>query len=386
MFVMNLCEALSAAGGRWRGIAGVFFNLGEIGRQIRERGLPVVGPFNDRIIHEEFIEALHAECQRLKPAAVVANLGGEAFDFMRFVPDSVLRVAVIHSDEEYVYRLVERYLPWIDLVVGVSARNCEVMQSRLAARHVPIKQVACGVPMAAPVKREIRKEGPLRILYLGRVIELQKRASLLVEVIRKTLELKLPVAWTIAGDGPDMDKLRDAFSENRDQVVLTGSVEYAQVPALLAEHDVYFLCSDYEGLPLSMLEAMGAGCVPVVSDLPSGISEVVNDANGIRVPVLGPDGYVAALGNLCDNRERVASMAVAAAQAVRENYSTLAMARRWNQVLEEHAKTTEPEWSQPCTADIPPECRTRWHFHPRLRPARRLLKICSQHLQRNKKP
>lgn len=334
-------------------------------------------------MHEEFIEALHAECQRLKPAAVVANLGGEAFDFLRYVPESVLRVAMIHSDDEYVYRQVERYLPWIDLVVGVSARNREMMMARMAEKNVPVKQVTCGVPMPVSMHRQIRKEGPLRILYLGRVVEEQKRASLLMSVIRQSLDSDTDVVWSIAGDGPDMEKLRHTFAKDPDRVRILGALDYSEIPGLLASQDVYFLCSDYEGLPLSMLEAMGAGLVPVVSDLPSGISEVVNDSNGIRVPVSGPEGYVAALAYLCGNRDRMAAMAIAAAQTVREDYSAMAMGRRWRQVLEEHAKPTVPDWSQPCSADAPPECRTRWYFHPALRPARRLLKICSRYFRRS---
>jgi glycosyltransferase involved in cell wall biosynthesis len=382
MFVMNVCEGLAETGGRWRGMAGVFSNLGEIGIQMRNRDLPVAGPFTSCLIHEEFIEALHDECQRSKPAAVVANLGGEAFDFLRFVPESVLRVAVIHSDDECVYRQVERYLPWIDLVVGVSAHNCEVMRKRLGKSKVPVKQVACGVPMPKLVIREIRKIGPLRILYLGRVAEQQKRASLMARVIQQSLDSGLDLTWTIAGDGPELPKLREELTQNGNKVRFLGAVPYFEVPNLLMEHDVYFLCSDFEGLPLSMLEAMGAGCVPVVSDLPSGISEVVNDANGIRVPISGPDGYVAALTELCQDRGRLAAMAAAAAQKVREEYSTVAMARRWNQVLEEFARPTEPDWSKPCSADAPPECRARWYFHPKLRAVRRILKICTRQLLR----
>ena len=382
MFVMNVCEGLSQTGGGWRGIAGVFSNLGEIGIQMRNRDLPVAGPFTSCLIHEEFIEALHDECQRSKPAAVVANLGGEAFDFLRFVPESVLRVAVIHSDDECVYRQVERYLPWIDLVVGVSAHNRDVMQSRLGDNSIPVKQVACGVPMSAPVTRETRKQGPLRILYLGRVAEQQKRACLMARVIQQSIDSGLDLAWTIAGDGPELPKLREELTKNGNKVRFLGAVPYSEVPNVLAKHDVYFLCSDFEGLPLSMLEAMSAGCVPVVSDLPSGISEVVNEANGIRVPISGPDGYVAALTELCQDRERLAAMATAAAQTVREEYSTGAMARRWNQVLEKFAKPTGPDWSQPCTADAPPECRARWYFHPKLRAVRRILKICTRQLLR----
>lgn len=375
IFVLNICEALKEVGSPWQGVAGILTRHGAIGEQILSRSLPTLGPFSGRLLHEDYIERMHKECQRLQPCAVVANLGGGAFDFLRFVPDSTLRIAMIHSDDECVYQGIERYLSWIDLVVGVSLRNCETIRGRIYDEKVPVKQIAYGVPMLNNSQPKIRKEGLLRVLYLGRVVEEQKRASLLLKVIQQSLRLGLPVTWTIAGDGPDLKMMRKALIENQDRVSFLGSVEYAQVPTLLSEYDIYFLCSDYEGLPLSMLEAMGSGCVPVVSDLQSGIPEVVNETTGIRVPISEPDAYVAALARLSSDRSRLAEMSKNAVQRVTQEYSTSAMGRRWNKVLEEHQKPAKPDWSKACNADAPPQISKRLRFHPLLRPIRRLAKI-----------
>jgi glycosyltransferase involved in cell wall biosynthesis len=374
-FVLNICEALKEINSHWQGVAGMLTHYGAIGEQVLSRKLPTVGPFSGRLLHEDYIERMHRACSVLQPKAVVANLGGGAFDFLRFVPDSTLRIAMIQSDDECVYEGIVRYLPWIDLIIGVSLRSCETVSERINNRNIPIHQIAYGVPMVNNSHREIRKQGLLRVLYIGRVVEEQKRASLLLKVIQQSLKLGLPVTWTIAGDGPDLKMMRKALIENQDRVRFLGSVEYAQVPALLTEYDIYFLCSDYEGLPLSLLEAMGAGCVPVVSDLQSGIPEVVNETSGIRVPISKPDAYVAALARLSSDRSRLAEMSKNAMQSVTQEYSTSAMGRRWNKVLEEHEKPTKPDWSKPCKADAPPQIRKRLRFHPLLRPIRRLAKI-----------
>jgi hypothetical protein len=51
------------------------------------------------------------------------------------------------------------------------------------------------------------------------------------------------------------------------------------------QSDVFVLTSEYEGMPVGLLEAMGRGCVPVVSDIRSGVPELVRDGeNGYRVP------------------------------------------------------------------------------------------------------
>lgn len=372
MFVLNVCNGLRNSD-QWQGIAGVFTQLGEVGSQMLEQEHLILGPFPKALIHEEYIESMYQACRKLQPRAVVANLGGETFDFLRFVPEGVLRVGIIHSDEEYVYQLVEQYLPWLDVVVGVSKENCRNMAKRLGGKKIPVVQVACGVPMPPCPPTRTPASG-LRVLYLGRVAELQKRAGLLQRVIRKTLNGDPSILWTIAGDGPDLAGMRQVFADSPARVNFLGSLPYADVPALMADHDAYFLCSDYEGLPLSMLEAMGGGLVPVVSDLPSGISEVVHEGNGIRVPMHDEDAYVKALFHLANSREVVRILGRQAAEDVRRNYSIEAMANRWNNVLDKHVGQPDIEWPERCVADVPPTLQHRWKFHPRLRWFRKLTK------------
>ncbi len=374
MFVLNLCEGLRCAGGQWRGLAGVFTGAGQVGGQLTQRGGEMIGPFRGPLLHEDYMEEMHRECARLRPDAVIANLGGNAFDFLRYVPESVLRVAIIHSDDNCVYRQVERYLPWIDVVVGVSARNCEVIQGRIGAAATPVVQVACGVPIPEGVSRKPSEDGTLRILYLGRVAEQQKRAGLLQRVIRKSLGRDPSIQWTIAGDGPELGSLREGLADFGERVSFLGAVAYDRVPDLFTVHDVFFLCSSFEGLPLAMLEAMAGGLVPVVSDLPSGISEVVDDTNGIRVDKDDEEAYVRALLHLSGNPDLVTLMGNRAAADVSKGYSVEAMTARWAYLLETYSRPPGAEWPNGCIADVPPEIRHLWRNHPSLRPLRKCMK------------
>lgn len=370
-FAVNVCEGMRQSGD-WRGIAAVMRKLGEVGEQMRSRQLPLITPAQDAVLHEERIEHLYRECARYSPHAVVAALSSGSFEFLRYVPPGCLRVGMIQSDEVQVYDLVERFLPWLDAVAGVSTEICRKIEARMTSRKIPAVHQPYGVPMPETPPTRFH-DGPLRVLYLGRVSEEQKRVSLMRRIMKTTLENHPTLTWTIAGDGPNLPALQEEFSGDA-RVKILGSVPYEEVPELLEAHDVYFLCSDYEGLPLSLLEAMGAGLVPVVSDLPSGISEVVNDHNGLRVPIDDEKGYTDAILQLAENAELVTSMSAAASLAVRLSHSTVAMANRWQTMLDGMIGSQAPGWTRVCRAGPPLGSEKRLLFNPLFRPLRSAVK------------
>jgi glycosyltransferase involved in cell wall biosynthesis len=377
-FALNICVGLRDSGA-WHGIAAQLRDGGEISDQIRSHGLPVLGPRKSSVLHEERIEDLYHECARFTPRAVVAALSGGSFDFLRFVPAGCLRIGMIQSDDECVYQLVSRYLPWLDAVAGVSQEICRKMERRLGDRRIPVIHQPYGVPMP-PLAKPRSGSGTLRILYLGRVIEEQKRVSMMARIMRATLESGADLEWTIAGDGCDLEYLKSQFTYS-DKVRFLGSIPYQKVPRVLAEHDTYFLCSDYEGLPLSLLEAMGEGLVPVVSDLPSGISEVVNEGTGIRVGIHDEVGFITALTDLAGAPIRRAALSAGAIDGVRQSHSTQAMARRWTAMLENLLPEKIPVWKPQCRASAPLELQGKWLYHPALRPIR----VMAKHLKQGTK-
>jgi glycosyltransferase involved in cell wall biosynthesis len=154
-------------------------------------------------------------------------------------------------------------------------------------------------------------------------------------------------------------------------ITFAGKVAYGDVPALLAAHDIFLLASDYEGLPLSLLEAMGAGLVPVVSDLASGIRTVVTEERGIRVPIAQTEGYAAAIIRLHQQRDTLAAFSREAAMKVRQEYSIAAMTDRWLAALP--AKGIAVNWPERFAIHPILVARKPWQFSPLGRVVRRSL-------------
>ena len=295
-------------------------------------GVPVFCQDERRVIFEDRVCAVCQELARFQPTAVVASLGGISFEVLRYMPAGVFRVGLAQTHDPGVYAVVRRYTAHLDLMAGVSRLVTQTLSSLPEFASVPVAYLPLGVPMPQHLAALGFESGaPLRILYLGRLDEEQKRVRLFPRIFEQLTSSGIPFHWTIAGEGPERSFLEGALKSTAtgQTVSFTGRVLYDQVPKLLAAHDVFLLASDYEGLPLSLLEAMGSGLVPVVSDLPSGIRDVVDETNGKRVPPDQITGYAEAIVWLHAHRAEMKRLSEKARAKVQAEFSVAAMADRW---------------------------------------------------------
>jgi glycosyltransferase involved in cell wall biosynthesis len=337
--------------------------------------IPVSTQDERATIYEDRLTNLFVALNQFQPTAVVANLGPTSFEVLRYLPPGVFRIGVAHSDDAGVYRVLRQYAQQMDLMATVS----QTIKTKLVAlpefSQVPVQYLPLGVPM--PADHEVLGRDfsqPLRILYLGRLDQEQKRVRLFPEMLHQLQASGIPFHWTIAGDGPERVSLAASMtSPGPNQTVsFPGRIAYEQVPALLAQHDVFLLASDYEGLPLTLLEAMGQGLVPVVSDLPSGIRELVDETTGIRIPPQEVHGYMAAIIQLHQQRDRMIQLSRAAREKVRNEFSTAAMTDRWLNAIPVDSGPTIV-WPEKIKVK-PIFCASnRWMFSPPVRWVRRAM-------------
>jgi glycosyltransferase involved in cell wall biosynthesis len=98
---------------------------------------------------------------------------------------------------------------------------------------------------------------------------------------------------------------------------------------LLLASDALALSSDWEGVPMTMLQAFAAG-LPVVSTDVAGISDALADrAEGLLVPRRDPAALAAAIVATLTDRPAALRRAAAAESRVRRDFSLEAAARNW---------------------------------------------------------
>lgn len=168
------------------------------------------------------------------------------------------------------------------------------------------------------------------IVTLSRIDD-KKGLEYAIQSMTKIIEKYPDVRLKIIGDGDyrkTLEKLVDELSL-RDCVEFTGLIPNDEVPDNLRDADIFLLPSLFEGLPLTLLEAMACG-LPVISTPVSIAPDMVNKWNcGVIVPFKSPDAIAGAVSDLLSNHEAMKSIGKRGALAAKESASWKSIAEKY---------------------------------------------------------
>jgi glycosyltransferase involved in cell wall biosynthesis len=292
------------------------------------------------------IENLHAVMRRVAraiPAGGGVYVAGDLLDLAVASSHDFGRAVIymLHGDIEYYYDLAVRHEPIVHAFIAYSRRMYDELVRRLPHRADTIFHLPYGIPLAAAVRRPAA--GPLRVVYGGRFEQQQKGIFDLPEIDRALQARGIAVAWTVAGMGPDEDELKRRWAFNPG-VRWMGALSHAALLELYTQQDVFVLPTRFEGFPVAMLEAMAAGLAAIVSDIPSGVPEIVDDqVNGERPPVGDVAAFAAAIARLDLDRGRLEAMGARARKDVERRFDIRdraadyqALYARWSELYHPH--------------------------------------------------
>jgi len=226
------------------------------------------------------------------------------------------------------YAAIERAVaPLAAAIVCVSEQDRQAALARGIGRPQKLHVIYNGVE--APESRPPRGRWPLRprLACIARLAPQKDVALLLNALATPGLE-----AWQLKvfGDGPHRGALEDQVRRLAlsDRVELCG--DRPDVLAQLASCDALALASNWEGLPYSILEAMGAA-LPVVASSVGGVPELVVDGEtGFLVRRGDTRDFASALRRLHENGAMARRMGVAGHDRVRRHFTVSAMVERYD--------------------------------------------------------
>jgi glycosyltransferase involved in cell wall biosynthesis len=315
--------------------------------EFTEACVPIHTQDDERLIYEDRLQTIYSGLRDFNPTAVFAVLGAESYEILRYLPAGVSRIGIFHDRAIRPQSAGPLYRPILDQVVVVARYLLEDL--RQVDPNFPCTYLAHGIPIPRETPpRNPNPNGPLRLIYYGRFENASKGVRLFPEIAAALNRHQVPFVWTMHGSGPDEEFLKSAFAREiqKGQVVFSRPVPYKNLPDLVRNHDIYLLASTNEGGPLTLLESMALGLVPVCGDIPCLVQEVITPENGFRVPRGDPQAYTEAIASLNKNRELLEQFSIASRKTITEHFSSEAMARRYIQFLESLPAAREVEW--PC--------------------------------------
>ncbi len=260
--------------------------------------------------------------------------------------DTMRVIGLAHSDEDVFYAWLEYYEPIIHTYVAVSEEIATNLKVLLPHRSEDIVVRSCPVDVPSKFSRgSHRRQGPIRLMYAGRVQNQQKRVYDLLVLVKRLNQKNIDFELTIVGDGMEKQWLQDQFvrllgADAIHRVVFTGKINPEQMPSYWQSADVSLLVSEFEGTSISMLESMAQGCVPVVTAV-SGTKAVIQDGNnGFTVPVGDMGAMADTIQRLDEDRQLLQQIGQRAYHTVLKNYA-------FADYISWFVNLTEQTWKKP---------------------------------------
>jgi|ERR1700687_1879590 len=298
---------------------------------------------------------LHRAIKDYNPDVVHTHL-----HVLRYALPSLLilnRAALLHTVHNLAEREIEAGVRWIQRcafnhgVVPVAVeeevalslkRLYGVQQCRVIPNGIPIDYYAR--PQTSRQewrKREGFGENDVLFVCVARFAA-QKNHALLLKAFAEGPASDPTAHLVLVGEGV----LRESLEEQARKLGLARQTHFlgvrTDIPDVLGAMDVFALSSDYEGNPLSVMEAMAAG-LPIVATAAGGVPNLLeNGKEGFIARPANVEDLSNAMSLLLGNGELRQSFGRAAARRARENFDVSAMVQAYQEMYEDLADRSRP--------------------------------------------
>ena len=167
-------------------------------------------------------------------------------------------------------------------------------------------------------------QGKKYLVFVGRLTTI-KRPERLIDLVR-FLKEKHPECWLlIAGAGELLESLSTQAEKEGLPVTFLGWRK--DIGMILSASDIAVLCSDNEGIPLTLIQASQAG-LPIVSTDVGSVSDIVISGTTGLLTAVSSEGLIQGVATLLDEPDLGRRFGKAGEERAREFFSSRAMVER----------------------------------------------------------
>lgn len=343
--------------------------------QYRRGGAPTADilRMQDIIVHssvyhnwiEDQIEWILNRVIEIQPDVFIPNISVAGWYASRWIRKAgIPTICAYRSDDAFYAAMVEKFVlgdpQWaVSGMVSVNQSAYERVLSK-DPKRTKLCVIPSGVPIPKTYARQLKE--PLKIVYVGRLVQEQKRIKETIDSLASVLrELPKSTATLIGHTGGDFDEfaLKERILSHKldDRLNYLGTVEPEDLAYELKKYNVIVLLSDYEGTPGSIMDGMASGLVPVCLNRSDGIRELVKHEETGLLVTDREQSFISALIRLDEDVDLRQKLSSNARRHIENGYSLQVSTSRWisfcERLINDEAES-KIKIQKPNSYDLPP--------------------------------
>ena len=183
-------------------------------------------------------------------------------------------VVYVHTNSPDVWPRILRLAPYVDALVACGTILEQEVKKVLGDSPVPIASFESPLDDSFFRAPRVKTSGRILIGYAGRLVIEQKRTDRLREFCQALIARGVDFRLQITGDGPDKAMLSRQLASF--PVDFLGLLKWEELAGTFAAWDFQIVTSDYETGPLTAMEGMACGVIPIFPDIPCQAADVLH--------------------------------------------------------------------------------------------------------------
>lgn len=183
----------------------------------------------------------------------------------------------LHTNSEDVFELLPSRLPYLDCIIVSGHDLKHEILNRFPNINLPIHSIEYPLDdcyFELPIHPQ---SGGIIIGYAGRLEIEQKQVTRLIDLCNHLKEKTVDFTLEIAGTGSAMEELKKQLPTKHCHFL--GALNREQLHKAYQRWNYLICTSDYETGPLVAMEAMAAGVIPILPDIPCQASQLIKYVN-----------------------------------------------------------------------------------------------------------
>jgi L-malate glycosyltransferase len=275
-------------------------------KYIDESGINVVFLGKEKGLSLKAMCSMYTVLKRFKPDVIHTHIQSFAYTLPYLVTHRLKMLHTIHNrplfESNRKGRALLRFLFTFNKAIPVAISDTIKQETIELYKKDNVELIynPVDVKRFKPIQpRYYEDKEKLKLLNVGRLAP-QKNQLLLLDSFSRVVKDYPQVVLEIAGGG----ELKEELEYKVKRLGITNNVKFlgivGDIEKYMENSDVFILSSDFEGLPMTILEAMATG-LPIISTSVGGVPDIVKK-NGILVEPGDEDGLVQAMIQLISNK------------------------------------------------------------------------------------